>query len=127
MAVQTFAAGDSHVAQWFLALYHEKHFSPLFLNESTVSQSVLSEKKTDAKFSLPHSVPAAPESLLHIHANGLVNSCLQNFSLHAKLHWKTEYRAGATLQVVARAWSALSGSIRPGKLPYSLLASLRPC
>lgn len=52
MAVQTYAAGDEHVVQWFLSLLREKGRSSVFLNGSMLSQGVLTRKKAALKTSL---------------------------------------------------------------------------
>lgn len=84
MTVQTYAAGDDSVAQWFFKLFLEKDSPPFFLRGSTFLQSGLARKKTAAKTGLPQSVPAAVQELLYFNGTGYVQKSLQDSCIHTK-------------------------------------------
>lgn len=109
--MQTGAAGDATLTQWFFTLFRDNYLFRLFLNGTTLLQCVLAKKKAVANTSLPQFVPTSMEALLHFDGTAYVNTCLQKRLLHAKLHWKSRSQIAVAVQLVTTAWSALSRSI----------------
>lgn len=102
-AVQTYVAGDTHVAQRVFILLCEKIFSLLFLNGSTFHKSVLGKENAPAKASLPQSVLTATKASFVFNGMGNISSFLQDRRTHAELSWKMRGRTRISVQLVIRA------------------------
>lgn len=107
-AVQTYAASDPRAARSFIALFREKAFCPLFVNEGMFLRSVLSQKKKAAKTDLSQFVPRTMEALLRLLGLGYVSSCIEERFLHETLHWKTGSPIGVVVQLIRENWSGCS-------------------
>lgn len=77
-AVQTYAAHDARVSQWFSIRFRNKELSTLFLDGRTFLKSVLEQKKAAAWSSPPQSFSTTTEALLYFYGTEYVNGCLHD-------------------------------------------------
>lgn len=124
-AERTFAGSDVGVREYCFRLLQEKILSPPFLDSSTFLQSILTMQKASAKTVLPKSVPTRTEAWTVFHRILYMKESMSDGGLHAKMQGKTGCRIGVAVQIMTRAWIALSksiglGSFQTGYAPYSL-------
>lgn len=85
----------------------KEKLSSTFLNGSTFLQNILTKMRTSARTALPRSVPTSLEALLLFHGIALVNECLPDGRLQAKMPSKMGCCTGVANKIVIRNWSAL--------------------
>lgn len=105
--VQTYAAYDERVRDWFLTTFGQKTASSKILNRSTFLLSTSTRRYGAAKGILLQYVSKTTNALLLSHITTYVSECMQARRLYAKLQRKRESRSGIAMQRVSRARSAL--------------------